>query len=194
MPTFKNFTDTRDGKVYKCVLMPDGKWWSAENLAWDGNGYAHTDPVSYGRLYTLTEALAACPAGCHIPTLAEWNDTAITSADVVKENSALWTTNTGTDNYGFAVRPAGYEFNGTIGNVGTKASINLNSTSGNYWTLLDISTGAIALNQGFDPVRFSARFIVDVLDPPTIFPPPGKYYLSPTITLSSTDTIHYTIS
>ncbi len=30
--TFPTFTDARDGKDYKKVLMPDGKWWMAENL------------------------------------------------------------------------------------------------------------------------------------------------------------------
>ena len=161
------FVDARDGRTYKCVLMPDGKWWS-ENLAWEGNGYAHTDPASYGRLYTLTEALAACPAGCHIPTLNEYQAFGIPQTAKLKENSPLWLVEPGTDDYGFAVRPAGYEYNGTIGNVGGAAYLITNTVNGSNYSLVNVVTGDWATGQGYDPVRFSARFIVDQFPIPEV--------------------------
>ena len=70
------FTDVRDGKVYKTVYMPDGKWWAAENLTFatadsklvDGNA---ANTALHGRLYRRDDAVANVPAGCHIPTRLE---------------------------------------------------------------------------------------------------------------------------
>ena len=65
-----------------------------------------------------------CPIGFHVPTDSDWNklvkfihsgaDTTIigiqsTSAGTkLKKDDALWTTNTGTDNYGFSALPGGW--------------------------------------------------------------------------------------
>ena len=65
-----------------------------------------------------------CPTGYHVPTDSDWNklvkfmhsgaDTTIvgtqstTAGTKLKKNDALWTTNTGTDDYGFSVLPGGY--------------------------------------------------------------------------------------
>ena len=80
-PTGK-FTDSRDGQVYRTVLMPDGKWWSTRNLAWAGAGYDYNNDPTYRTLYgryygfgdytpnpTLTGLM---PAGTHCPSVAEW--------------------------------------------------------------------------------------------------------------------------
>jgi uncharacterized protein (TIGR02145 family) len=85
------------GNVYKTVLI--GKqWWMAENLAYlpvvnlpteesvtnpyyyvydyigeDVDAAKATDNYkTYGVLYNWTAAMAACPAGWHIPSDAEW--------------------------------------------------------------------------------------------------------------------------
>ena len=132
MTTYRQYQDTRDGHIYNCVQMPDGKWWFAKNLSYASEN-SHTyndDPINeaiYGRLYPWDDLASACPSGCHIPTDAEW--TALTTAigeDVagtkLKANSALWSTNTGTDVYGFSVLPAGYRlYDGTFYDLGDLA-------------------------------------------------------------------------
>ena len=69
-----------------------------------------------------------CPTGYHVPTDSDWNklvkfidsgaDTSSTSGtksttagDKLKKNDALWTANTGTDDYGFSALPGGYRNN-----------------------------------------------------------------------------------
>lgn len=111
------FTDPRDGKVYKTVLMPDGKWWAAENLAWTGAGVDYNnDPLNrpnYGRLYTWAEANSSCPSGTHLPSDAEWTamegacGTPATLGTRLK-STTLWSTpGDGTDQYGLAITPGG---------------------------------------------------------------------------------------
>ena len=71
-----------------------------------------------------------CPSGWHVPTDSDWNklvrfihsgtpaaDTSSTSTtqsttagDKLKKNDALWTTNTGTDDYGFSALPGGFRY------------------------------------------------------------------------------------
>ncbi|GEM_PF-5418312 len=72
------FTDERDGKIYKTVRVGD-QVWLGENFAYDtGN---HTCKVyndddanlaKHGRLYTWHEAKNACPEGWHLPSDEEW--------------------------------------------------------------------------------------------------------------------------
>jgi hypothetical protein len=76
------FTDSRNGKTYKTVKMPDGKRWMAENLNYPaqniGNSWCSGDNESncdkYGLLYDWNGARMSCPSGWHLPSRQEWID------------------------------------------------------------------------------------------------------------------------
>ncbi len=75
--TSNSFTDPRDGRIYRVILL-NGLNWMAENLAFDvGEGcwiYKENSKYleQYGRLYTWEAAQNACPPGWRLPTDAEW--------------------------------------------------------------------------------------------------------------------------
>ena len=208
---YYNFTDPRDGKIYPCVQMPDGKWWFAKNLSYaTPNSQVYNNDSAneaiYGRLYPWTDITDVCPSGCHIPTDAEW--TALTTAigeDVastkLKANSSLWITNTGTDDYGFSALPAGDHYNdGTFNYLGYYAY---------FWSSSEYDASN-ALGRSFShdyaygyrncapkSIGFSLRCIVDEVSvaSPTVTPPSGAYIdgTEVTITASAGASIYYTL-
>jgi len=147
-----HFTDSRDGQSYKYVKIGTQRWMAQNLNYRNTSGKSDTVGVcynglssnctTYGRLYTWSEVMAGsssstsipsgiqgvCPSGWHVPSDAEWTkltNTTLSSATagtVLKANSSLWSTNTGTDAYGFSVLPAGGRFNvGTFYNLGDYA-------------------------------------------------------------------------
>jgi|GEM_PF-3552808 len=75
------FIDERDGQEYRVVRLKDGKVWMAENLNYDASdSWCYNDGpancIEYGRLYTWSSALEACPSGWYLPTDEEWREMA----------------------------------------------------------------------------------------------------------------------
>jgi uncharacterized protein (TIGR02145 family) len=130
------FTDSRDNKKYKTVVIGT-QTWMAENLnnnATNSKCFSglQTNCDKYGRLYDWATAMAfnatcntssgctvsvnhrgICPSGWHIPSDAEWtqlvNFVGGSSAGAkLKAKSNDWTPNDGTDNYGFSALTGNY--------------------------------------------------------------------------------------
>jgi len=113
-----SFTDSRDGSVYKTVLI-GSQTWMKQNLNFaptSGIGVCYNNAVSYcgiyGRLYDYKTALTACPMGWHLPDTTEWNTlTSFVGGDSVAGNKLkannYWSLNIGTDDYGFRALAGG---------------------------------------------------------------------------------------
>lgn len=66
-------TDKRDGIVYRCIKMGDGRWWMGENLHGRFGVYKEGNPTeTYGLLYDWESATDYVPEGWSLPTDAEW--------------------------------------------------------------------------------------------------------------------------
>ena len=126
---------------------------------YDNETSTQTNATNYGFLYNWYAAAGIisgtsptkniCPLGWHVPTDAEWtylvNFLLPDSETKLKENSTLWTTNTGSDAFGFSARPGGIRApNGWFAFKGSGAF---------YWssTVHDINTiPPTAFSQNFD--------------------------------------------
>jgi uncharacterized protein (TIGR02145 family) len=125
------FTDGRDGQVYKAVCIGDQNW-MAQNLNYNAPGSVtyNNDPANgaiYGRLYnfqTFMQGAApstaepsgvqgVCPKGWHVPSDAEWSTLFVALGDsgggAIKSTSSLWSSpNFGaTNRSGFSALPGG---------------------------------------------------------------------------------------
>jgi uncharacterized protein (TIGR02145 family) len=149
------FTDNRDGKTYKTVVI-GGKTWMAENINIKaGNSWCYDNKESncnkYGRLYTWNAAKTACPSGWHLPTVQEWDNLSQAAGGVRKSEKidGLWdvfhwdgagkhlkassgwsdyqgASGNGTDDFGFSALPGGYRY--------TDGDFDDAGYSGDWWT------------------------------------------------------------
>jgi len=139
-----NFTDSRDGNIYKWVRIGT-QVWMAENLNYEtSNSWCYNNNPSncqiYGRLYTYDAALHACPAGWHLPSDDEWETLALyvnskkgpfqkshynwEGMGTYLKATTGWNKNgNGNDYFGFAGLPGSMRFSdGTYGSLGNGAS------------------------------------------------------------------------
>jgi len=119
-PPLTTFVDRRDDRTYKAVTI-GYQTWMAENLNYDENGskcYANNSAAcdKYGRLYNLSQAKRACPAGWHLPSDAEWAELMDYVGDSLTAGTRLkasegWRSKenvpAGTDDYLFSALPGG---------------------------------------------------------------------------------------
>jgi uncharacterized protein (TIGR02145 family) len=116
--TSSYFTDKRDSRKYRAVVI-GGKKWMAENLNYKtGNSRCYDNDESYcgkyGRLYDWETAKKACPAGWHLPSREEWGVlVAEAGGDTVAGKALKSVSNdlnnrgNGIDAYGFSALPGG---------------------------------------------------------------------------------------
>jgi len=174
------FTDSRDGKVYRTVLMPDGKVWMAENLNYRDPSWSYNDHVdsipwgsvtlgswcygnnssncdTYGRLYTWDAAMDnACPSGWRLPTRQDWTDlvTVVGGWSVagtrLKASSPRWN---GTDDFGFSALPGGRRwYGGDFYGGGDSIGIwwTATATSGEYASIREMHSRSRGVYEGDD--------------------------------------------
>jgi len=115
------FTDARDGKVYKYVTI-GGANWMAENLnyASENSRCYNDDPANcekHGRLYYCVTALEACPSGWRLSNASEWEALLDAvgggEAAAVRLRTGSWPASSSNrkypsmDDYGFSALPVG---------------------------------------------------------------------------------------
>jgi uncharacterized protein (TIGR02145 family) len=138
-PSFANFTDSRNGKVYKTVKMSDGKVWFAENLNYASEGSkCYVDRVyknkeencqKSGRLYDWATAMKVCPKGWHLPSEEEWGYGTPAMDKHLKAKEGWVEGESGTDPFGFAAIPGGFgDSEGSFGDI---------IDSGHWWSSTD---------------------------------------------------------
>lgn len=115
--SYGTLVDSRDGQVYKTVVIGT-QTWMAQNLNYKTeNSYCYENDASnctrYGRLYVWDTATTVCPNGWLLPSKAEWE--ALFSAvgglstvlEVLKSTTGWDNNANGTDAFSFAAYPAG---------------------------------------------------------------------------------------
>jgi len=135
----ETFTDSRDHKIYRYVVIGTQTWMAENlnaNLPYFSRCYddLETNCDKYGRLYSWTAANSVCPDGWHLPEAEEWltlinyveNGEEKNNGRKLKASSGWecsydeWSCNyygnpNGTDEFGFSALPGGtfYSRNGS---------------------------------------------------------------------------------
>lgn len=131
--TLGTFKDPRDGESYQTLEVGD-QVWLAENLRFKATpSFENPNNPSpkYGRMYTWSVAMVACPPGWHLPTDQEWTQMEVNlglpegfagSTDRGTHGHGMkskegWEKGAGTNSSGFNVYPAGRCFPGDKDNA-----------------------------------------------------------------------------
>ncbi|MDR2802206.1 MAG: hypothetical protein LBB31_03200 [Prevotellaceae bacterium] len=102
--------DSRDNKIYRIVLMPDGMWWLAQNVRYEGAGseVGGCSEEDCGRWYTHTQMngnyggtgtgygsniQGVCPNGWVLPIDGTWS-ALVASLDATPRTAATYLTAT----------------------------------------------------------------------------------------------------
>lgn len=168
--TYRQHQDTRDGTIYNCVLMPDGKWWSAENLQWAGAGvWPNLDPANsaMGRMYSPSEVIV--PEGTRLPLYQDFVN--LVNACGGQSVAGYKLLASRTNDYGFSALLAGQILGGTNpSNFGAEAAFSGNwQSAGSGYSKFSLSDWMnVAFTEyGFSTnTKTSVRFIVDVFNEP----------------------------
>lgn len=121
--TGAKFTDIRDGKTYKTVVM-NGQIWMAENLNYNlGDSWCYDENnancTKFGRLYTWEKAKIACPSGWRLPNKDELESLKSNSFEQLISKT------------GFGILFGGWRnYNGNFNNIDAYANFWSSSNSG----------------------------------------------------------------
>ena len=176
---YGTLTDERDGKTYKTVKIGN-QTWMAENLNLETEeSICYEDSPEncekYGRLYDWNEAThreGVCPEGWHLPSYAEFEaliettGSKATAGRKLKSTTGWYSDGNGTDAYGFAALPAGFD-------GFSLDSLNNQGFSANFWTssmddsgyayhlYITFSDDDVGLNATDVDDKYSVRCVLD---------------------------------
>ena len=126
-----NFTDIRDNQVYQWMEYSNGQKWMAQNLNYaSANSVCYneeSDCAVFGRLYTWSAALKACPKGWRLAKKADWEKLFNYFGGEKNAFSILQD-----DNNSFGIK-----MNGAYNSA--KKSFQYKNQNGNYWTATSVS-------------------------------------------------------
>jgi len=167
----------------------------AENLNYEAPGskcYSGLDIncATYGRLYNWATIMSAshssaalpsgtqgiCPDGWHLPSDAEWavliDYAGSTPGTKLKAKSVSWSSNTGTDIYGFSALPGGrglsngnFEYTGTYGYWWSASEYSNYNSYARYMNGSNTGVSRDYYDKGY---FFSVRCVMDGYIPPSI--------------------------
>lgn len=196
--SYGEMTDSRDGQIYKTVVIGSQKW-MAENLNFETeNSSCYMDSLEYckkyGRLYTWTSAMdSACPEGWHLPDLDEWKQIVYMTDDQLKwgkmhKATKGWSDEcNGTDDYGLSILPAGASLSLGYKDGFSKFWMSLESYEGQayeiYFACSSYSVGDSRIDQ-----KISVRCISDDTIAVSSSSADSGSSCEPTITLCKTET------
>ena len=164
-------TDSRDNQVYE-LLSIGGTQWFARNLSYaiaDSTPCSAVDPSescnTYGRFYSFSQALEACPDGTRLPTLIDFQalfkitgGTLLAGAQL--KSSSGWASTNGLDSFDFTAYPVGSALENEWGQSASFWTSDASDTTASAILFTDSSSAAQVLSQPITH-QFSVRCIAE---------------------------------